>query len=437
MIDFQPIDSDTVEAAESYRRRKATSVLSVVFTDIADSTALREELGESEYEELREGYDKQVAEIVSYDDAGAVVKGTGDGMLCVFSEPSTAVERCLEIQRAGRGHSVFRLRIGIDLGQVSVRTASGVVADVFGRQVNRAARIQSLAEPGHILSSFNIYDCAVGWLRGDSVAWAGHGLASLKGFKEPVAIHEVYDPRESKPQSSAHFSRPEPTRILFSRSAVRTTKPLPLGAQGWKAALLALKSDLVRLHELWDTDTTHQVDSYTKRIATAIERLQPWAPPELSILWIGESLRSGAMVRSLLQVSGLQVLGVRIADEAFELSQRSPFLLFVHEVTSDADLMEALRFAKWQRANPSGGPVLFLSCIDVEGEHEELSLVSGAALCTAGSVTLLDGIAQVIERLRDKLPFEYIDDAPDSDAKSARREGPPSLLVRLKKLLRP
>ena len=50
-------DDRTVTEAEQYRRRKVTSVLAIVFTDIANSTQIREELGEVAYERIREEYD--------------------------------------------------------------------------------------------------------------------------------------------------------------------------------------------------------------------------------------------------------------------------------------------------------------------------------------------------------------------------------------------
>src|SRR5436309_1950721 len=82
MNEIQMLDEAALETTEAYRRRKATSILSVLFTDIADSTALREELGEVRYEHSRETYDQQMAAIISRDDAGIVIKSTGDGMLC-------------------------------------------------------------------------------------------------------------------------------------------------------------------------------------------------------------------------------------------------------------------------------------------------------------------------------------------------------------------
>jgi len=159
------IDEFAVKGAEQYRRRKTTSVLAIVFTDIANSTQLREDLGEIKYEELREDYDKKFTNIIRADDAGAVVKSTGDGALAVFSEPSVAVERCLQTQRELGTHPHFKLRIGIDMGQVSVKSEGGLVKDVFGRHVNRASRIEAITETGHILTSFHVYDCAFNWLK--------------------------------------------------------------------------------------------------------------------------------------------------------------------------------------------------------------------------------------------------------------------------------
>ncbi len=155
--------------AEAYRQRKITSVLAIVFTDVANSTALRESLGENRYEAIREAFDDKVASIFETDDDGAVVKSTGDGCLAVFAEPSAAVARCLQVQRELLTHEHFKLRIGIDMGQVSVKSARGIVRDVFGRHVNRAARIEALAEPGQVLVSFQVFDCAVGWLKDQGV----------------------------------------------------------------------------------------------------------------------------------------------------------------------------------------------------------------------------------------------------------------------------
>jgi class 3 adenylate cyclase len=167
-------DVGRARTEREYRRRKDTAVLAIVFADIADSTALLEDLGEDRYDELREAHNHRVRGVVEQDDAGCVVQFYGDEALAVFSEPSTAVERSLRLVKATQDEHAFRLRVGIDVGQVSRNSNGGTVLEVFGRHVNRAARIQARAEPGHVLTSYSVYDFAVGWLRSAGVAGPGH-----------------------------------------------------------------------------------------------------------------------------------------------------------------------------------------------------------------------------------------------------------------------
>jgi class 3 adenylate cyclase len=113
------LTDDAVRAVDEYRRRKRAAVLAILFTDLENSTRLRERLGEQEYEALREQHDSLLSRVIRADDAGAVVQSTGDGVLAVFAEPSTAVQRALEIQAGLRGHARLRVRVGIDMGHVS------------------------------------------------------------------------------------------------------------------------------------------------------------------------------------------------------------------------------------------------------------------------------------------------------------------------------
>jgi class 3 adenylate cyclase len=139
---------------------------------------------------------------VESEDAGAVVKSTGDGVLAVFAEPSSGVERALKVQEMTRHDRTFAIRVGIDMGQVSVHWKGGIVADVFGRHVNRAARIMSMAKPGHVLVSYQVYDCAIGWLRSPRLQWRDLGEMQLKGFGESVSIFEAFDPTATSPQDA-------------------------------------------------------------------------------------------------------------------------------------------------------------------------------------------------------------------------------------------
>ena len=72
------------------------------------STALKQDMAEkwdeNAFQRLRQQHDALLTEIISRDQAGEIIKSTGDGFLAIFHTPSTAVERALEIQERLRGH---------------------------------------------------------------------------------------------------------------------------------------------------------------------------------------------------------------------------------------------------------------------------------------------------------------------------------------------
>jgi len=86
---------------------------------------------------------------------GRIVKTTGDGMLVEFASVVDAVRCAVEIQRGmvGRNADVseekrIQFRIGINLGDIIIDGG-----DIFGDGVNVAARLEGVAEPGHICIS--------------------------------------------------------------------------------------------------------------------------------------------------------------------------------------------------------------------------------------------------------------------------------------------
>ena len=149
--------------------------------------------------------------IIEKDGGGRVIKHIGDSVMAVFSEPSTAVARALAVQdalaRFNREHpdlEKIEVRMGLHSGQVT--TEDSVSADVFGRHVNRAARVEALADGGQILVTYPVFDSARGWLNDKSeipVAWEKHGRYALKGIAEPIEIYEAYNPKLTQPKAPA------------------------------------------------------------------------------------------------------------------------------------------------------------------------------------------------------------------------------------------
>jgi len=92
--------------------------------------------------------------------SGRTVKLMGDGTLVEFPSVVDALQCAVDIQRehAARNGSVsekhrLQLRIGLHLGDVIVEDG-----DIYGDGVNVAARLQSIAEPGGIVLSKQVYD---------------------------------------------------------------------------------------------------------------------------------------------------------------------------------------------------------------------------------------------------------------------------------------
>jgi class 3 adenylate cyclase len=89
--------------------------------------------------------------------------------MAVFAEPTQAVDRAMAIQREFRDNiqthpklSEISVRIGLHMGQVAVDNS--IQTDIFGRHVNRAARIEAIADGGQIFMTYPVFDSAKGWL---------------------------------------------------------------------------------------------------------------------------------------------------------------------------------------------------------------------------------------------------------------------------------
>ncbi len=203
--------SDTeVSNIRDYIRSKNTAVLTIMFTDIEGFTDATELHGEDYSRRARHAHDEIVVACIQEGGAGMVVKFIGDAVMAVFAEPSAAVERSLKIQERlaafNAGQDEFddiNIRIGLHMGQVAVEDS--IELDVFGRHVNRAARIESLAAGGQIMMCHAVFDSARGWLQNHKeLTWHLHGEFRLKGIPEAVPIYEVCLPgRKPRPPAKA------------------------------------------------------------------------------------------------------------------------------------------------------------------------------------------------------------------------------------------
>jgi len=170
-------------------------ILSLVFTDLVESTALKAARGDGPAAELIARHRELVARMAG-ENGGRIVDTAGDGCFLVFETPSAAVTFALALQRAHAAAPELPLvRVGVHLGEVSEAVGAGGALRVEGMAVDLAARVQSLAMPGQILLTAPVAASARQRLgpdhAGSPVVWRAHGAYALKGAAEPAEIHEV------------------------------------------------------------------------------------------------------------------------------------------------------------------------------------------------------------------------------------------------------
>ena len=126
----------------------------IAFSDIENSTAQNEALGDRGWVKVLERHNKLIHKHVE-DRGGHVIKNQGDGFMMAFADAGQAVRCGVDVQRALLDNAVegegIRVRIGIHLG-TSVRRGD----DLFGRNVAMAARITGQADGGEILVSESV-----------------------------------------------------------------------------------------------------------------------------------------------------------------------------------------------------------------------------------------------------------------------------------------
>jgi adenylate cyclase len=160
----------------------------IMFSDIEESTALNERIGDRAWVRLISSHDKLVEGLVKRH-SGHVVKSQGDGFMIAFARPEQAVRCAIDLQHALRRdakrkrHAEIRVRIGIHMGR-SVRRGD----DLFGRNVAMAARVAAEAVGGQVLVSQPVRDT----LRDcDGLTFDEGRDVALKGFSGSYRLFAV------------------------------------------------------------------------------------------------------------------------------------------------------------------------------------------------------------------------------------------------------
>jgi class 3 adenylate cyclase len=155
----------------------------LLFTDIAESTALTEQLGDAAFRAKARELDSSLRSVIK-DSGGTPVEGKvlGDGVLAVFTSARGAIDCALRCEAAGEPVGL-QLHLGIHAGDV-IREGN----NVYGGAVNIAARIAAASQPGEVLVS----DTLRGLARTSAgVTFDDRGEHELKGVGEPQRLFAV------------------------------------------------------------------------------------------------------------------------------------------------------------------------------------------------------------------------------------------------------
>ena len=155
-------------------------LLTVLFTDIVDSTQRGADMGDRRWRELLEGHDEIVREQLGRY-RGREVKTTGDGFLATFDGPARGIGCARAIATAVRGLGI-EVRAGLHTGECEIRGD-----DIAGITVNIGARISALAGPGEVLVSGTVKDLVVG----SDIGFESRGTEALKGVPGEWPVFSV------------------------------------------------------------------------------------------------------------------------------------------------------------------------------------------------------------------------------------------------------
>lgn len=155
-----------------------TETVTVLFTDLVNSTELANRLGHDTYEKFRQEHFTALRYAVAAHN-GVEVKTTGDGLMLSFTSSADAVTCAVALQQAASGTEI---RIGVSSGEATAEDR-----DLYGPPVVEAARLCAAAAARQILVS----DIVCLLARGKGHTFTSIGELTLKGLPETVPTSEV------------------------------------------------------------------------------------------------------------------------------------------------------------------------------------------------------------------------------------------------------
>lgn len=177
---------DFIGADAPARHGRAGAFRTILFTDVEAHTSMMQRLGDESGRAVLRDYERITRQVL-HSHGGDEVKSMGDGLMASFSSVTNGVECAVALQRAFAQHNALSrepllVRVGLSAGEPIAEEG-----DYFGATVILASRIAAQAAGGEILASVAVRElCA-----GKGFTFADRGDSALRGFDEPVRLHEV------------------------------------------------------------------------------------------------------------------------------------------------------------------------------------------------------------------------------------------------------
>ena len=181
---------------DSHLKRKLAAVL---FADVVGYSRLMSVDQEGTHIKVVD-HVKSVFERKVVENNGTLIRILGDGFLVEFDSAIDAVHCGLDIQCELSEHNVsiaanqrIQLRIGINTGDVIIYNR-----DVYGHNVNIAARVEGLAEPGGIYVTEGVREQLQGY---PDLSFDDRGYRKVKNIARPIRVFRVSRSQRQQEQS--------------------------------------------------------------------------------------------------------------------------------------------------------------------------------------------------------------------------------------------
>jgi class 3 adenylate cyclase len=162
------------------------ALVTLLFTDLVDSTVTANRLGDVAWRELLSTHYEAVRAALERHH-GREINTTGDGLLATFDAPAAALRCAMTIRRTAAREGLH-IRASVHVGEVEL-----VGSDVRGIAVHEAARILGVAEADEILLSATTCSLA----HNSGFEFLDRGTYELKGLQGEWQLFGVHEHESS------------------------------------------------------------------------------------------------------------------------------------------------------------------------------------------------------------------------------------------------